>query len=83
MSSDKYLGNAIANIETKLAKINKKLSTKAGTPLACNYRPELDVSPLLAADLSNYYQNLIGILRWVLNRDKLTYTLEWHCYPST
>ena len=66
MSSDKYLGNAIANVETELAKINKKLSTKAGTPLACNYRPELDVSPLLAADRANYYQNLIGILRWAV-----------------
>lgn len=66
MSSDKYLGNAISNVELELAKIDKKLSTKASTPLACGYRPELDVSPLLDAERANYFQNLIGILRWAV-----------------
>ena len=66
MSSDKYIGNAVANVELELAKIDKKLSTKASTPLASGYRPELDVSPLLNADRANYFQNLIGILRWAV-----------------
>ncbi len=71
MSSDKYLGNAISNVELELAKIDKKLSTKAGTPLACGYRPELDVSPLLNAERANFYQNLIGILRWAVKLGRI------------
>lgn len=28
------------------------------------YRPELDVSPVLGPEQANYYQSLIGVLRW-------------------
>jgi hypothetical protein len=42
--------------------MKQKLPTKTSTPLSSGYRPELDVSPLLNDDETNYYQNLIGIL---------------------
>ena len=45
MSSNEYIKNAIKTVETELAKWDKKLSTKAITPLASGYQPELDVSP--------------------------------------
>jgi hypothetical protein len=65
MSSDKYAKRAIADVESKLKETNRQLMTKAATPLAGAYRPELDQSPFLTAEDQNYYQGLIGILRWL------------------
>lgn len=64
MSSDEYIGNAIRDVETKLSEKGRRLSTKVSTPLSQGYRPELDVSKELNDEDANYYQNLIGILRW-------------------
>ncbi|MFN9980135.1 MAG: hypothetical protein ACK53Y_09490, partial [bacterium] len=36
-----------------------------------NYRPELDVSPLLDPEQANYYMSLIGILRWAVELGRL------------
>jgi hypothetical protein len=65
MSSAKYVKEAIKNLETELKKANKKLpGSRITSPLAHGYRPELDVSPLLDANSTNFSQQLIGILRW-------------------
>jgi hypothetical protein len=71
MSSEKYVLNAIANVEIELQQIDKALSTKASTPVLAGYRPELDVSPLLDDDRANYYQNLIGVLCWAVELGRL------------
>jgi len=62
MLVDEYLAKAIKNVEAELAKIGKKLSTRASTLMAQGYKPELDVSPVLDTGRANYYQNLIGVL---------------------
>jgi len=49
MLADEYLAQAVKNVETELAKIRKKLSTRASTPMAQGYKPKLDVSPVLDA----------------------------------
>lgn len=64
MSADSYVKAAVTNVETELDKVGKKLSTKVATPLSSGYRPELDVTPVLDDEKANYYQNLIGVLRW-------------------
>ena len=66
MSSDLYVKRAIADVETELAKVNQTLRSKVSTPLSSNYRPELDRSPELDAKRANYYQGLIGVLRWTI-----------------
>ena len=66
MSSTKYIEAAIKNVELELAKSNKKLFAKPTSPLSSGYRPELDTTPLLGAESANYYQNLIGVLRWAV-----------------
>ena len=71
MLSDEYIKNAIKTVETELAKLDKKLSTKAITPLASGYRPELNVSHYLDDDRTNYYQSLIGILRWAVELGRI------------
>ena len=52
--SKEYIKNVVKTVETELTKWDKKLSTKAITPLASGYRPELDVSHYLDDDRTNY-----------------------------
>ncbi len=47
------------------------LPTKISTPLANNYRPELDVSPVLNDAQHNLYQQLVGILRWAVELGRI------------
>jgi hypothetical protein len=58
MSSDSYVKRAIGDVEAQLLDIGKSLSTRVTTPMSTGYRPELDAT-------ANYYQGLIGVLRWM------------------
>jgi len=71
MSSEQYVEEAIRNVELELSLSERKLSMKASTPLTAGYRPELDISPLLDDAQANYYQNLIGILRWAVELGRI------------
>jgi hypothetical protein len=64
LSSDLYVKRAVANVEAELAELGQKLSTKVTTPLSQGYRPEMDATPELDTTRTNYYQGLIGVLRW-------------------
>jgi hypothetical protein len=66
MSVDNYVATTVKNVEKELAKNQEKLSSKADCVISPAYRPELDVSLLLDAEQANYYQNLIGVLRWAV-----------------
>ena len=65
MSSDAYVRRAVGEVERTLGDVGKKLATKVKTPLSTDYKPELDQTPELDAKRANYYQGLIGILRWM------------------
>jgi hypothetical protein len=71
LSSQQYVTEAIRNVETELSKIGKCLSNAVTTPISSGYRPELDVTPLLSPTKANYYQNLIGILRWAVELGRI------------
>jgi Reverse transcriptase (RNA-dependent DNA polymerase) len=64
MSADDYLKRAVKEVETKLGEVDRKLATRAVTPMTGCYRPEMDVTPELNAEQHNYFQGLIGVLRW-------------------
>jgi len=66
MNSTNYLKEAIHVLEMELSKAGKTLKGKPSTPMQLNYRPELDVSPVLGPDQASYYMSLIGILRWAV-----------------
>ena len=76
MSSNDYVKNAVKNLEDTLASENTKLRGKANRPLPSDYRPEIDVSPLLSDTLANRYQNLIGVLRWACELGRIDILLE-------
>jgi hypothetical protein len=71
MSAEKYLKEALRNLETVLLHSNKRLPTKVFTPLTSNYRPELDVSPLLDSAQHTLYMQLVGILRWAVELGRI------------
>ena len=76
MSANDYVKNAVKNVEQTLAEEGTKLKGKADRPLPCDYRPEVDVSPLLSDELANRYQNLIGVLRWACELGRIDILLE-------
>ncbi len=64
MSSDKYVKEALRTVEKQLLDEGLKLPKNVHAPLPTSYRPELDFTLHLDADHMNWYQQLIGILRW-------------------
>jgi hypothetical protein len=66
VSAVKYIKEAIRNVENNLQKEDKRLPSNVPTPLSSNYCPELDISPLLSIEQHYAYQQLIRILRWVV-----------------
>lgn len=75
MSSDLYVKRAIAEVERELQNMDQKLKTKVSTPFAHGYRPEVDVTPELDPKRANYYQGLIGVLRWIVELGRIDIVL--------
>jgi hypothetical protein len=76
IDSEKYCKAAVRNVEEKLAKEGKRLPSKCKTPLPLNYKPELEISAELKADGLQYYQELIGVLRWSCEIGRVDILLE-------
>ena len=81
MTSKDYVINAIRNLEDMLEKEGasplKVFGKKAGErPFPSNYRPELDVSPMLDDQLQSRYLQLIGILRWSIELGRVDIITE-------
>ena len=71
MSSDTYVKRSIADVERALEEIGQRLRSKVTTPLSSSYRPELDATPELDDRRANYYQGLIGVLRWIVELGRI------------
>jgi hypothetical protein len=71
MSAQEYIKRAIEEVERELKMDNDFLPKKVETPLSSGYRPELDFSEELCAQKTNYYQGLIGILRWIVELGRM------------
>jgi hypothetical protein len=73
LSPKQYIENALNNVEGKLLEIGQKLHPKnyASVPIRTGYRPELDYSPILSSETANFYQQLIGMLRWVVELGRM------------
>ena len=76
MSSEKYVKAAVANVEEKLSKSEKRFPGRCNTPLKPGYRPEMDDSCELKADGLQYYQDLVGVLRLIVELGRVDILLE-------
>ena len=66
MSPNEYVKKAIQEVERELSFSESFLPKRVETPLSSGYRPDLDFSPELDANQTNYFQGLIGVLRWIV-----------------
>ena len=76
MSSSKYLKAAIANVEEKLTREGLQLPTRCDTPFTSKYHPAEDTTPELNSEDLQYYQELIGVLRWAIEIGRVDILLE-------
>jgi hypothetical protein len=76
MSAEKYVLASVKNVEDVLARRGLRLPTKCYTPLASDYRPELETSPELKSDGIQMYQEFIGVLRWAVELGRVDILLE-------
>ena len=79
MSSDKYCQALVQNVENVLSKKGFRLPSKCFTPLKHGYKPELDCTCELKADGLQWYQELIGSLRWAVEIGRVDILLETRC----
>ena len=87
MGSETYIKKAIKNLKKKLEEdglgFNKRLSdTKISCPQpfsAVNYRAELDTSTPCNDEQITLFQNIIGILRWVVELGRIDIAYEVSC----
>ena len=76
MSSDRYCAAMVTNIETTLSKKGLRLPAKCATPISNGYKPELDSTGELKADGVQWYQEIIGCLRWAVELGRIDILLE-------
>ncbi len=76
MSAEKYLKEALQNLDTILLAEKKRLPSKVITPLISDYHPELDVSPLLDQDHHTLYMQLIRIFWWAVELGQINIHLS-------
>ena len=76
MSLEQYVKVAIANVENKLDKEGQCLPSRCLTPMKAGYQPEIDTSAKCKADGIQYFQELIGILRWACKLGHIDITTE-------
>ena len=76
LSSDSYVKAAIANVEDWMKKRGQKLKTRVSAPFPSNYKPELDVTDLLNEEDASYFQQQIGVLRWMIELGRVDIITE-------
>jgi hypothetical protein len=77
-SSEKYVSAAVTNVEVKLKEVGRELlkAKHCSAPFATVYKPELDTSPELALEGHQYFQEVIGVLRWAVELGRIDILLK-------
>jgi Reverse transcriptase (RNA-dependent DNA polymerase) len=82
LSSNSYVKEAVRNVDTWLHKREKgnsgwrSLKTKTSCMFPSGWKPELDVTPLLNSEDASYYQQQIGVLRWMCELGRVDINTE-------
>ena len=76
MSSEYYVKAAVKNVELWLQKKGDMLKTKAACVFPSGWKPELDTTELLGEDDASYFQQQIGVLRWMVELGRIDICTE-------
>ena len=82
ISSSQYIQAAVENVEKHLAKKGEKLPPNSKSPWATGYRPEVVISPELSSSDAAYFQSLIGVLRWIVELNRVDICMETSALAS-
>ena len=83
-SAEQYVREAVKNVKARLKQdgfvFNKKLSDPNYSPDSPfsnkQYRPELDTTQECNDEQTNFYQNLLGVLRWIIELGRIDINFE-------
>ena len=83
-SAERYVKEAVRNVKERMKKdgfiFNKKLSDKNYSPQSpfsnAKYRLELDSTHECTYEQANYFQSLIGVLRWIIELGRIDIHFE-------
>ena len=73
---NQYVEAAVKNVTEYLKKRGEGLAAKAVTPMTSGYRPEIDIKPELGEEDAEYFQSLIGVLRWIVELGRFDINVE-------
>ena len=76
LSSDKYCTAMVKNVEEVLKKKGIRLPSKCVAPIQHGYKPEMDCTAELKADGIQWYQEIVGCLRWAVELGRVDILLE-------
>ena len=76
MSSEDYCKAAVENVEIWLKKKGEKLKTSTACVFPSGWKPETDITPELHETDANYYQQQIGVLRWMVELGRIDIATE-------
>ncbi|GFH55427.1 hypothetical protein CTEN210_11903 [Chaetoceros tenuissimus] len=81
MNCVEYLQGAISNVDKYLNECGSALKNYGDgkRPYPSSYRPEMDVTPELDAEVMNRYQQYIGVLRWAIELGRIDVMTEVSC----
>ena len=78
LGSESYVKEALRCVEERMKEYGLCYPKKRGkTPFSSSdYKPELDTSEIAQSRIGNFYQNMVGILRWLCELGRLDILLE-------
>lgn len=76
MSSEKYVKEAVRNVKEWMKAKKEIFKTRAPSVLPSGYRPELDVSDYCSDEDHDFYQQQIGVLRWMVELGRIDITCK-------
>jgi hypothetical protein len=65
MSSESYVKQVMADVKKELKMVDQCLPTRVMTLVSQGYHPKCEQSRGLDSKCGQYYQSLIGVLRWI------------------
>ena len=69
-------------MEKYLSTKGSTLPSRGATPWPNSYRPETDIPPELGDEETNYFQSLIGVLRWIVELGRIDIMMETSALTS-
>ena len=79
ISPSRYVQEAVRNCQKNLKKSlsdEYELIANAPNPFPLGYEPCMYVSPLLSPDEASYFQNIIGVMRWMVELGRIDIAVE-------